>query len=217
MTVNKQDKEITSDPVEAQPESPVANLPEEAGEVPARESYPTDKTRFLNQLYRAHRKNLCGWLRQRYGAGPPEPEDVVQAAFAKLAALENITHIQHPKTFLYATAMNTALTWVKWIQRTRAFVDHELHRAGEGLDEIAPERVYLAQEKLEGIMRELEALSAKQREIVIRSRFLGQKHREITAATGWSNADISRNLMAAMATIERAVGDEEDETCKGKN
>lgn len=168
------------------------------------------KRTFIDQLYRDHWASLVGWLRRRYGLGPPDPEDVAQAAFAKIAALDDVNHIRDPKNFLYTTAINTALSSISWLANTRAFIEREMSAFNETLDEVEPERVYAAKDELGRIMQLLEALPAKQREILIRSRFLGQKHREITEHTGWSNADISRNLTAVLAMIERALrGNEE--------
>ena len=48
---------------------------------------PAGKADFAAQLegiYAAHFAPLVSWLHHAFGAGPPEPEDVAQRAFAKL-------------------------------------------------------------------------------------------------------------------------------------
>lgn len=160
---------------------------------------------FLDRLYRDHIGNLVGWLRRHYGGGPPSPEDIAQIAFTKLAALDDIQRIEKIKPYLYATAVNVALDEVKWIKRTNAFTDHELHRTGHALEEITPERVYEGREQLTLLSQAMEGLSSKQREIIRRSRFLGQTYARISAETGWSSADISRQLSAAMVAVQAAI------------
>ncbi len=165
------------------------------------------KDTFVEALYRDHWSALVSWLRRRYGAGAVDPEDIAQAVFARIATLDDVSHIRDPRTYLYTAAMNTAINSIGWLKRARTFIDEELGAAGEVVDEIDPERVYLAKDHLERIVGILDGLSAKQRTILIRSRFLGQTHREITAATGWSNADISRNLAATIALIDQALSE----------
>ncbi len=182
---------------------PAASVSEQAKATPyGIKTQDRERQRFLENLYSSYWTDLCNWLRRRYGAGPPEPEDIAQTAFEKIAALKDISHIRYPKTFLYSTAINTALTAISWLARTRRFVDDELKQVTTDVDEFAPDRVYLAKEELDRVMERLDRLSPKHKEIVIRSRFLGQTHREITEETGWSNADISRHLMAALTEME---------------
>lgn len=166
---------------------------------------------FLDELYRDHVGNLVGWLRRRYGGGPPSPEDIAQIVFTKLAALDDIQRIEKIKPYLYATAVNVVLDEIKWIKRTAAFTDQELHRTGQRVEEITPERVYQGREKLALLSQAMEGLSGKQCEIVRRSRFLGQTYSQISAETGWSSADISRQLSAAMIAIEAATDDRSTE------
>lgn len=172
---------------------------------PATDASLAAKRRFLDELYRAHWNNLVGWLRRRYGAGPPPPEDVAQQAFAKLAALPDLSAIQHAKAYLYSTAVHAALDEIAWRKRTDAFVEHELHRAGQPLEEITPERVYLDREQWDVLGRALDRLTEKQKEIVRRSRFLGQTYAQISTETGWSSPDISRQLTAALLALQAAL------------
>lgn len=180
-------------------------MPNKASDDAVSPSPDRKRQRFLDGLYRDHVGNLVGWLRRHYGAGPPSPEDVAQTAFAKLAAHVDIHRIEKIKPYLYATAVHVALDEIKWMKRTDAFIDHELNRAGQALEEITPERVYQARERLDRLAYVMERLPAKQREIVRRSRFLGQTYAEISAETGWSGADISRQLSAAMDAIHVAL------------
>lgn len=168
------------------------------------------KQKFLDTLYRTYWKSLCLWLRRRYGKGPPEPEDIAQAAFAKIAALDDVDRIQNPRAFLYATAVNTALSGIDWISRTRQFIDKELVDHGETVEEITPERVYLDKERFQIVNVAMDRLSAKQREILMRSRIQGQTYDQIGLDTGWSNAEISRQLNKALEILHNALENEEN-------
>ena len=165
------------------------------------------KARFVEELYRLCWNDLVGWLRRRYGAGPPDPEDVAQSAFEKITALDNWQSIRDPRAFLFTTAINTALMGVRRIVTRRRYIDEQLKNYGENLDEMSPERIYSSRQRFDIVMREIERLPAKQREIVIRARLQGQTFRQITAETGWNNADISRQLKAALSSIDRILND----------
>ncbi|MGE5502716.1 MAG: RNA polymerase sigma factor, partial [Ignavibacteriales bacterium] len=60
----------------------------------------------LAALYRRHWAELVGYARRTFGAGPPEPEDIVQATFARFAALPANTEVANPRAFLFRTAHN---------------------------------------------------------------------------------------------------------------
>ncbi|MEM9740056.1 MAG: sigma factor, partial [Pseudomonadota bacterium] len=68
---------------------------------------PDDSISFL---YAECAEELTAYLRKVYGDGPPEPDDVTQQAFAKLASQENLPRIKNLKAFLWRMARNLVLT-----------------------------------------------------------------------------------------------------------
>lgn len=169
---------------------------------------------FVEDLYRKHWKDLCGWLYRRYGPGPPEPEDIAQAAFEKMAAIKDVGRIKNPRAYLFTTAVNEALMSIRWAARNRQFIDDELKYVGRKVEELSPERIYSSQDRLNAVLHEIDRLPEKQRHIILCSRFRGMTYEEIGAATGWSIADISRQLKAALATIRVALEDCSKDTSK---
>ncbi|PHZ84780.1 RNA polymerase sigma factor [Paremcibacter congregatus] len=165
----------------------------------------SDKSGFVEKLYRKHSGELTSWLRQRYGDGPPEPSDITQIAFAKLAALQDHAHIQNPKAFLFATAINIATSSIGRIIRARQFFQSELDNMEYQVEQITPERVLEDKRRLEIINAAIAALPEKQREILIRSRIEGKTYIEIRKETGWSKAAISRHLNAGLAALQKAL------------
>jgi RNA polymerase sigma-70 factor (ECF subfamily) len=168
-----------------------------------------ERRRFVNDLYRACWGELCGWLRRRFGPGPPDPEDVAQTAFRKIAELDDVSVIQNPRAFLYTVAARTAVSGLRSRGRMEAFIDREFTEHGEEVEEITPERVYLEKERLAMVEQALAGLTERQREIVMRSRVMGQTYAQIAQETGWSMATISRQLEAAMIGISRTLAERE--------
>ncbi|MBY9068491.1 RNA polymerase sigma factor [Hyphomonas sp. WL0036] len=167
-------------------------------------SFPSDRSgadrqRFLAGLFRNHYSELIGRLRKLYGVGPPEPEDIAQAAFSRLAGLEDLSQIHSPRAFLFRTAVNLALNSIDSVRRRNAFVTRHLTLHLSGIvEEHTPESVFIGKQDLERVARAIERLSPKQKEILLRTRFKGQTYAQIKRETGWSQADISRQLKTVL-------------------
>lgn len=160
----------------------------------------------VDDVYKAHWRDLCGGVRKVFGSGPPEPEDLVQEAFTKFAAIKNKDDIKHPRAFIYKIAVNLGFNASKRLQTARRFIDTALLEVGECLvEENSPEDVYSYEQRMKLTSKTLAVLPAKQREIVIRSRIHGQTYAVISAETGWSSADISRQMTAALKTLQREL------------
>lgn len=155
---------------------------------------------------------MCGWLRRRYGAGPPDPEDIAQDAFVKLSQVDDFDAIADPRAYLYTIAAHLALSGIRWLGRTRDYIDHELGATGQQLDELTPAHIADSRERFEIVLAHMQTLSDKQRQIILRSRIGGQTYEQISAETGWSIADISRQLTAALGEMRCALAqyDEDD-------
>jgi RNA polymerase sigma-70 factor (ECF subfamily) len=189
--------------------------------VSAQNAAEREQERFVEMLYRNNFADLCRTLRRLYGSGPPEPEDLAQQAFEKMHSLKSVEHIENPRAFLFTVAINLGLQSIRRIKRARAYIAEQLHRPGIGLEEIDPSRLYQGREQIRALEGAMATLSQKQREIVIRSRFHGHTYAEIARTTGWSEADISRQLKAAlkilMAAVQGDQGQPVAENMRGEN
>lgn len=165
----------------------------------------------VENLYRNHFTDLCRTLRRMYGEGPPEPEELAQQAFERIIGLETTEHIENPRAFLFRVAINLGLKAIRRVNLSRRYVAEQV--AGpEGLvEEIDPERLYEGREKIRALDAAMASLTRKQREIVTRTRFYGQTYAEISKVKGWSQADISRQLNAALKVLAEAVEANEHE------
>ncbi|MEL6363703.1 MAG: sigma-70 family RNA polymerase sigma factor [Pseudomonadota bacterium] len=145
---------------------------------------------------------LTARLRRVYGDGPPEPEDLAQAAVEKLAGRAT-GDIENVDAYLFRTAVNMGLNQIERARVARRYAEFVLTGAhAPVVEETTPEDVYSGRERLERLKRALNTLTPKQRTIVARSRLRGETYAEIRAATGWSEADISRQLKAALARLQ---------------
>ena len=164
-----------------------------------------DRHSLLEALFNAHGNELKHTLRRLFGDGPPDPEDLVQSAFSQIANLKSDHPIENPKAYLFKVAINLGRRSVKHIASTRTFMETQAAFVGEEVEEISPERLLVSREEISTLDRALKALSPRQREIIVRSRLKGETYAQITAATGWSAPVISRELNAALKTLEASL------------
>jgi RNA polymerase sigma factor (sigma-70 family) len=176
---------------------------------PAASDPPNAQTRNLGlveRLYRDHWKSLCGRLRKVFGNGPPEPEDLAQTAFAKLIEYTDPATLDDPASFLFRIAINSGRDRLRHIVRAQALIEEQLApQRLEPVDRITPSNVYETRELLSVTERAIATLTPKQRAVLIRSRLKGETFEQIRDACGWSKADISRTLQAALGVLQSAM------------
>ena len=176
---------------------------------PAASDPPTAQRRdpgLVERLYRDHWKSLCGRLRKVFGSGPPEPEDLAQTAFTKLIEYTDPSTLEDPASFLFRIAINSGRDRLRHIVRARDLIEEQLApQRLEPVDRITPSNVYETRERLAVIERAIASLTPKQREVLTRSRLKGETFEQIRDACGWSKADISRTLQAALGVLQSAM------------
>lgn len=171
----------------------------------AEETDPARRHR-IDRLYRQHWRPLCARLRRVFGNGPPDPEDLAQTAFQRLIEHDALDAIRNPGGFLFTVAVNKGRDGQRHIVRTERLLKEEgiLLRQDE-MDQITPLNVFESRETLSAMAAAIGRLTPKQQEILARSRLKGETFDAIQAATGWSKADISRQLAAAVKALHAAA------------
>ncbi|MEM1134120.1 MAG: sigma-70 family RNA polymerase sigma factor [Pseudomonadota bacterium] len=194
------DREDFPDAADNRPDD--SHLPDHA-EAPA----PRRKRKaLLDRLYNAYFGTLQRNLRALYGNGPPDPIDIVQEAFAKLAERSNLEDIQYPERFLWVSARNLMITRLQSRQmkmsREKELARRIYHGGSDNLD---PERVLLAQDELERVMQAIEEMPSRRREIFMLNRLEGLTPEAAGRAVGISRSSAVKHIAKAMAMIEAAL------------
>ena len=159
---------------------------------------------FLRETYLSHREELCRYITKKFGVSLFEPEDVIQATFAKLAAVDQPTLIENPRAFLYKMAYNVAVD----MQRRAQVRDNHIGYTAtfsEALDDTNPERVLDAQERLGLISKALWNMPKKRRRMFIMSRFENLSYAEISRRTGLSETVVRKHVSNALADCQKAL------------
>lgn len=163
----------------------------------------SNEQEFVKTLYQKHWRELCLRLRKVFSYQNSDAEDLAQAAFARISEIDDYQKINHPKAFLFKTAVNLGLNANERRQTVNRFVEQALAEANEPLiEENSPEDMYSMQQRLNQLEQYMDRLTDKQKHIIQRSRLHGETYAQISADTGWSQADISRQLNQALQQLQ---------------
>jgi RNA polymerase sigma-70 factor (ECF subfamily) len=161
----------------------------------------------LAQLYRRHWTELCAYARRTFGPGPPDPEDIVQAAFVRFAALPASSQIANPRAFLFRTAHNLAIDAHRRQARVGAAAAAELQLAPDESRDFSPEDVLVSREDLARLEAALATLKPRQRTALLMHRLDGASFAEIGRQLGMSPSGarklVEQAFAAAMTAMKR--------------
>jgi RNA polymerase sigma factor (sigma-70 family) len=171
----------------------------------------------LAELYGLYRAELIAFVRMRFGAGPPEPEDVVQQAFANFAALGRCDTIANPRAFLFRTAHNIAVNDLKH-QR----VGHRIFESSpqpqefsEARDDFNPEVVLLGKEQYQMIEQVICDMPEKRRLILLLNRLEDLSYAEIARRMGLSESVVRKHAALAIRECAAALLEARELSHKG--
>jgi RNA polymerase sigma-70 factor (ECF subfamily) len=166
----------------------------------------------LTALYLRQHRSLLSYLRKTLGAGPPPPEDVAQAAFAKLAERGNLQRIRNLPAFLWRTAQNIVMSDYRAAAVRRArepdVVDVFIGTATDALD---AERVLMARDELGIVVTTLKAMPAHRRQVLLMSRLDGLSNAEIARRMGLARSTVSEHLARAMLQLDAVMNEAAEE------
>lgn len=155
----------------------------------------------IEGIYRSHWPDLCRYILHSFGPGPPEPEDVAQAAFVRLsgvtAAIENVG------SFLRKTARNLVIDHYRGSLRTSLLLRDVTILAGENA-EFSPEHVLASKEHLLLLNAAIENLRPKERVALLMHRVDGASFGDIATHLGVSHS--GARLLVSRA-FERCVAE----------
>lgn len=158
----------------------------------------------LDAQYRRYWQPIRRYIVCRFGSGPPDPDDAVQAAFERFAGLEDRSTILDPGAFLRRSAHNFVLDHHR-AEKVRAQHASGDARLQTGTDDIDPERVLSARERLMIIEQAIRAMDEKRRDVLIMSRIQGLSSAEIARQLGCSPTLVKMRLAEALVLCERAL------------
>ena len=152
-------------------------------------------TPFMSQLYPAA-------LRMTKNAS--DAEDLVQEAFLRaLRSFDTFTRGRDARAWLLQIVRNSCYTW---LQKNRpselmAEFDEEVHHRPSA----DPERLAIQSNQREVLMKALESLPARSREVLVLRELEGCSYKEISEITGLPMGTVMSTLSRARERLQRTV------------
>ncbi len=175
----------------------------------------------LSDLYAENWTAICRYLERKFGAGPPEPEDMTQAAFAAYAALEKPEDVQNPRAFLFRTAHNIALKHIRYdaVRQRHATTLVDTSEFNADRDDLTPERVIEAKEHYTIVESVLEKMAPKRRRMLVLSHLHDLSYAEISRRTGVSQTQVKRLVSQGLVELRDALTEaqEKGQESEGRN
>ncbi len=179
------------------------------------EPEPRDVTsrRVLERAYRTWWPELCRTIERQFGAGPPDPEEAVQAAFERFAKLENPAAVENPRAYLHMSSRNYVLDFKRRAAVRLAARDtiDVIENSGTPA-ELDSEHVLMMREELEIVHRAVETMEPRRREVLIMHSLHGVPFSEIAKRMEISETRVRQLMASALAICAAAAqGDESGE------
>lgn len=160
----------------------------------------------ITALYHETSDELTGYLRKRFGDGPPDPEDITHEAFTKLAEQKDLSGVKHLRAFLWRTARNLMLDFKRHAE-VRSKYDFEiehLYFALDGLDN-SPENVLEVKEQLELINDVIAAMPTNRRKAFLLHRVEGLNFSQTGRKLGMTPSAVIKHVGRAVLDIKDAL------------
>ena len=156
-----------------------------------------------------HEASLRVWLRSAFPG--IDTDDVIQEAYCRLSALDQVGHILDHRQYLFRTAKNVV---VEQIRRTRVISIE----AASGLVELegaiaeesfSPERVLAGKRTLQRVEQLISALPERARRVFRLRKIEGRSQREIAALMGISEEIVENEVARGLKRILQSMTEEE--------
>lgn len=164
-----------------------------------------DPSEAIQALYEAHADEISSFLKARFGAGPPDPQDIVQQTFANFLGQGDVPAIRNPRAFLYRIAINLTIQQRRAAQRRRKLLPEYARTHGDPTDELHPERVLLAKEQVRALEDALNQLAERDRTLLLLHRLEGVSYAEIARRTGMAASSVRYVIGQALKNCQQAL------------
>ena len=133
--------------------------------------------------------------------------DLTQDTYLRLADYQGGREIENPRAFLYRIANNLAIDYLRAQSRqTQLFVETAADDVAMApVDNNTPPDIIQNRQQLEILHQVINTLPDNCRDIIIRSRFMGQTHEQIASELGISKSWVEKNIIQALRLCKQAL------------
>lgn len=160
----------------------------------------SDRARWLIANIMPLEPLLRSWLRRVKPAGL-EVDDLIQEAYAKMAALPSVEHIAQPKPYLFQIVKSLILIHLRHSQVVPIESMAEIGDVELSIEEGSPERIFSGRQQLEHLMCVIDGLPSGCRQVFELRKFEDLSQREIAAKLGIAESTVEKQLARALRLL----------------
>jgi RNA polymerase sigma factor (sigma-70 family) len=158
------------------------------------------------------RRPLMSYFKRRVG-NHAEAEDLTQQVFMRLLAADDFERVEQAEGYVFTVASNLLNDRGRQAARRSGpggiglNLDLVAELTREAMEDRSPERVLLGRETLADVLRTLDALGERTRDIYILFRLENMKQREIAALLGIGQSTVEKHVTKATLQLAHLYGE----------
>jgi RNA polymerase sigma factor (sigma-70 family) len=158
------------------------------------------------------RRPLMSYFKRRVG-NHAEAEDLTQQVFMRLLAADDFERVEQAEGYVFTVAANLLKDRGRQAARRSGpggiglNLDLVAELTREAMEDRSPERVLLGRETLADVLRTLDALGERTRDIYILFRLENMKQREIAALLGIGQSTVEKHVTKATLQLAHLYGE----------
>ncbi len=153
-----------------------------------------------------HEADLRRWL-SRGRIAPSDVDDVIQDAYCRLAALDDVEHITSPRAYLFQVARSLVLNRLRRARIVRIEAVAEFDTLNLVGDDPSPERIIGARRDLIRALEAIVELPERCRRIFEMRKIEGVPQKEIARRLGVTERVVENDVMKAIRCVLKAFTD----------
>jgi len=154
-----------------------------------------------------HEAAVRAWLK-RWTGGAQDIDDVIQEAYCRLAAMDDVRHIASGRAYLFQTTRNIVLEQVRRSKIVR--IDNVTDMTSLNVTDEGPsqDRIMAGARELQRVEQLIDQLPPKCRRVFVLRRVHGVAQREIARMFGISESAVEKQAIRGLKWILKALESE---------
>ena len=164
-----------------------------------------ERANWLARQVLPHEPGLRRWLGQL--SGSVEIDDVVQETYGVLAALDSVSHIRDPRSYLYTTARSILLQQVRRARIVAIESMAEIESLCIHEDAWAADAAQLQRQQLHWLAEQIALLPERCREAFVLRKIHGYSQREIAQQMGIAESTVEKHIGLGLRLLMQAMAE----------
>ena len=164
-----------------------------------------ERALWLSRAVLPHEPALRAWLKRKRVIDL-DIDDVVQEAYAKLAALESVAGVRDPRTYVFQVAYSIVVSHVRRSRIVSIRAMEDVEDLGTVLPQASPERQLEDRDELNRLAAAIAALPPKCRETLLLRRVEGLSQKETAKRLGVSEKAVEKNMARSLRALMDTFG-----------